>query len=127
MQRIKRPMQTFKRLKDNLINNNRGNGDNRKEDKSDKNNITQEFHSVLKEVRNNGKTTKSASVKNRGNSINLHHLIKKLLNSENKRCSKRIMDFMKHLVFLMKYIISAINLISATLEVLTRLIQKPQC
>ena len=24
MQRIKRPMQTFKRLKDNLINNNRG-------------------------------------------------------------------------------------------------------
>lgn len=82
---------------------------------------------MLKEVRNNGKTTKSASVKNRGNSINLHHLIKKLLNSENKRCSKRIMDFMKHLVFLMKYIISAINLISATLEVLTRLIQKPQC
>ena len=60
--------------------NNRENGDNRKEDKSGKNNNTKTFEAILKQVRNNGEATKSASVKSCGNSINLHHLIIKLLN-----------------------------------------------
>ena len=70
-----------------------------KKKKSGKNDITKEFQVILKVIESNGKTTKSAKVKSRGNSINLHLLMIKLLNAKNRRSSKNIMDLMKHLIF----------------------------
>ena len=70
-----------------------------KKKKSGKNDITKEFQVILKVIESNGKTTKSAKVKSRRNSINLHLLMIKLLNAKNRRSSKNIMDLMKHLIF----------------------------
>ena len=52
--------------------------DNRVDDTSDESNITKEFDAILKDMKNNGRTTKSMSVKSRGKNINLHLLIIKL-------------------------------------------------
>ena len=70
-----------------------------KKKKGGKNDITKEFQVILKIIEGNGKTTKSAKVKSRGNSIDLHLLMIKLLNAKNIRCSKKVMDLMKHLIF----------------------------
>ena len=74
----------YKFFKDQKINNREDDvktedGDNRGEDISGESNITKEFDAILD---NNGTTTKSISVKSRGNNINLHLLIIKLLNTE---------------------------------------------
>ena len=46
------------------------------------------FDSILKDVKNNGKTIKSIRVKSRGNDVNLCLLIIKLLNTEKEMLKK---------------------------------------
>ena len=46
------------------------------------------FDSILKDVKNNGKTIKSVRVKSRGNDVNLCLLIIKVLNTEKKMLKK---------------------------------------
>ena len=46
------------------------------------------FDSILKDVKNNGKTIKSIRVKSRGNDVNLCLLIIKVLNTEKKMLKK---------------------------------------
>ena len=64
----------IKGSKNNAIDNNREDGDNRKEEKSSESNIIKEFDAILKNIKDNGRTTTSIGVKKRGNTINLHHL-----------------------------------------------------
>ena len=45
-------------------------------------NITKNFDAVLKDIKNNGRTTKSISVKSYGSNVNLRPLVTKLLNAE---------------------------------------------
>ena len=47
-----------------------------------KSSITTEFDPTLEDLKNNEKTTKLTSVKSRGGNINLHPLIKKMINAE---------------------------------------------
>ena len=84
-----------------VIDNNRQIGDNREGDKSGEITITKEFDATLKHIKNNGRATKSITVKSHDNNINLHSLIIKLLNRE-KTAIKKIMDLMKDLILLMK-------------------------
>ena len=86
------------------IDNDKEDSDDREVGKGVESNITEEFDAILKDVKNNGKTTKLINVKCHGNCINLHHVITKLLN-----------DLKKYLMSLMKQIITAINLISINL------------
>ena len=72
----------LRELKDNVIHGNRKDDDNREQDKSGESNNTETFHAILVDIRNNGKTTNSISVKSRGSNINLHPPIMKLLNKE---------------------------------------------
>ena len=69
-------------VKSNIIDNNRENGDCRKEDKSSESNNTKEFDAILKYIKNNGKNTKSINYKSHGNNIDLHNFIIKLVNEE---------------------------------------------
>lgn len=86
------------------IDNDKEDSDDREVGKGVESNITEEFDAILKDVKNNGKTTKLINAKCHGNYSNLHHVITKLLN-----------DLKKYLMSLMKQIVSAINLISINL------------
>ena len=76
----------YKFLKDQInvnINNREDNvkiedGDNNREDMSDKSNITKEFNEILEDIKNNGRTSQSISVKNHGSLSKLHQLITKI-------------------------------------------------
>ena len=81
-----------------FINNNRENNDNREEDKSRESNIGKKFDTILTDIKNDRKSTKSIRVKSLGNNISVHPLIIKVLNTE-RRCSKKIMGLTKHLFF----------------------------
>lgn len=61
---------------------------NREEDKIGESNITKEFDTTKKNIKNNRKTTKWISVKSHGNNINLHPRIIKLLNAEKTMLKK---------------------------------------
>ena len=50
------------------------NGDNRVEDMIGERNVTKRFDAILKDIKNNGETTESISVKDHGNNINLQPL-----------------------------------------------------
>ena len=63
---------------------------NRVKDVSVECNVTKEFDTILKDIKNNGRTTKSISVKSCSNNINLQPVI------------YNHVDFMKHSIFLMK-------------------------
>ena len=73
------------------IDNDKEDSDDREVGKGVESNITEEFDAILKDVKNNGKTTKSINAKCHGNYSNLHHVITKLLN-----------DLKKYLMSLMK-------------------------
>ena len=96
-----------------IIDNNKEDGDNREENKNGEYNISEGFEAILKNIK----------TKNHGKNINLHPLMIKSLNAEN-RCSKKVTDLMKHLIFLLEKIVDAINLMSIKLRLLIRLIQK---
>ena len=49
---------------------------------SDESNITKDFDAILEDIKNNGRTAKSISLKSCGSNINLHPLIIKLPNTE---------------------------------------------
>ena len=61
------------------VNKNNGEEDEIDEDKHDKSKITKNFDAVLKDIKNNGRTTNLTSVRSRGSNINLHLLTIKLL------------------------------------------------
>ena len=84
-----------------IIDNNKEDGDNREENKSGEYNISEGFEAILKNIKNNGKSTELVNTKNRGKNINLHPPMIKSLNAKN-RCSKKVTDLMKHLVFLLE-------------------------
>ena len=67
----------------NVIYSNKEDGDNMEEDMSDKSYINKVFNTILKDIKNNGKTTKSANLKIWGNKINLNPVIIKV-----SRCRK---------------------------------------
>ena len=68
----------LKDQKDNVVDNNREDYGNREENKS----ITKEFDAILKDIKDNKKTTKSISVnKSHDNNINWHPLIINLINT----------------------------------------------
>ena len=69
---------------------------------SGESNITKDFNAILEDIKSNIKTAKPVSVKSWGSNINNPHpLILKLLNTE-KEFSKKIMNLVKYLMFLMK-------------------------
>ena len=53
----------------NVIYSNKEDGDNMEEDMSDKSYINKVFNTILKDIKNNGKTTKSANLKIWGNKL----------------------------------------------------------
>ena len=61
------------------VNKNNGEEDEIDEDKHDEIKITKNFDAILKDIKNNGRTTNLASVRSRGSNINLHLLTIKLL------------------------------------------------
>ena len=61
------------------VNKNNGEEDEIDEDKHDEIKITKNFDALLKDIKNNGRTTNLASVRSRGCNINLHLLTIKLL------------------------------------------------
>ena len=67
--------------KNNIIDNNGEDGDNKKNIKVVKI-LLLIFDTILKDVKNNGKTTKSITFTSHGNNNNLHSLKIKLLNAE---------------------------------------------
>ena len=77
-------------------------------------NVAKRFNTILEDIKNNKSTTKPRSVKSRCSNINLHPL----------QCSKKIMDMIKHLIFLIKLTISVMNFISINVGFLIRLVQK---
>ena len=93
--------------------------DNKEKDMSDESDYTKNFEAIFKNMKVSKKSTESISVKSRGKNINLHPLIIKLLNAKKKKkkkwCSKKIMNLMKYLIFLMKLMLIAINLPSINL------------
>ena len=92
--------------------------DNKEEDMSDESDYTKNFEAIFKNMKVSKKSTESISVKSRGKNINLHPLIIKLLNAKKKkkkRCSKKIMNLMKYLIFLIKLMLIAISLPSINL------------
>ena len=88
--------------------------DNKEEDISDVSDNTKNFEAIFKNIKVSKKSTESISVKSRGKNINQHPLIIKLLNAK-KKCSKKIMNLMKYLIFLMKLMLIAITLPSINL------------
>ena len=69
-------------------NNNREDDVTTEEDKSDESKTAKMFDAILKDIKNNGRTAKSISVKSHGDYINLYPLIVKLLN-RGKTMSKK--------------------------------------
>ena len=65
----------LKGQKNKVIDNKREDIDIREENKSGESNITKEFNAILKDIKNDIKTTKSIIVKSCGNNINLYPLI----------------------------------------------------
>ena len=63
-------------------------GDNRVQDMIGERNVIKKFDAILKDIKKNGETTESVSVKDRGDNINLQPLITKLLNAEKPELKK---------------------------------------
>ena len=78
---VKDQYKLSKDQKYNVIDDNKEDGDNKEEDMSGKSKITREFDAILEDIRNNGRATKSISVKSHGSNITLNLLIMKLLNA----------------------------------------------
>ena len=71
----------YKFLKDqinNVIDNRRK--DNREEDKTDESKTVKNFVAILKNIKNDERTTKPLIIRTRGSNTNLYSLIKKLIN-----------------------------------------------
>ena len=75
----KNQCKSFKDKKNNVIDKRKD--DISKEDVSDESKTVEKFEFILKDTNNNGRTTKSNSVKTRSSNINLHPLIIKLINA----------------------------------------------
>ena len=68
----------YKLLRDqenNVIDNNKEDGDNREEDIDDDSSVAKTFAIMLDDIKNNKNTNKSLSVKNGGKDINLHTVV----------------------------------------------------
>ena len=65
----------------NVNNNNKKDDVETEEDKTNENKITKKFDAILKDIKNNGRTTKLIIVKSQGSNINLNPVIIKLLNA----------------------------------------------
>ena len=68
----------YKLLRDqenNVIDNNKEDGDNREEDINDDSSVAKTFAIMLDDIKNNKNTNKSLSVKNGGKDINLHTVV----------------------------------------------------
>ena len=81
------------------------------------------FEKILKDKKNNGRSSNLVSVKSHGNDINLHSAIMKFLNAVEK-VLKNIMDLLKHLLLLAKHVIAPINVMSINIGLLIKLIQE---
>ena len=75
----------YKLLRDqenNVIGNNREDGDNREEDISDDSSIAKTFAIILDDIKNDKNTNKSLSVKSRGKNINLYIVVITFINAK---------------------------------------------
>ena len=75
----------YKLLRDqenNVIDNNKEDGDNREEDISDDSSVAKTFAIMLDDIKNNKNTNKSLSVKNGGKNINLHTVVITFINAK---------------------------------------------
>ena len=72
------------------VNNNNREGDESNKYKSDESKVTKRFNAILKDIKNNGRTTKPISVKGHGSNINLYPLIIKLLKRRKNGTQKRL-------------------------------------
>ena len=72
----------FKKTKNTVIDKNREEGDNRKQDMTDKGNAAKNFNAILEYKKNDKEITKLINVKNRGKIINLYTVITKFLDAK---------------------------------------------
>ena len=75
----------YKLLRDqenNVIDNNREDGDNREEDISDDSSVAKTFAIILDDIKNDKNTNKSLSVKSRGKNINLYIVVITFINAK---------------------------------------------
>ena len=63
------------------VNKNNTEEDESDEDQCDESKLAKKFNAILKDIKNDGRTSKSINIKSHGNSINLYPLVIKLLNA----------------------------------------------
>ena len=78
------------------VNKNNGEKDEVDKDKRDESKIMKNFDAVLKDIKNNGRTTNLTSVRSRGGNIKSTSTDNKITKTQEEWCLKKTMDFMKY-------------------------------